>query len=145
MTAPKVIEITVDGEAYVAVPAQLVGRVGAHIEQQIRDAARAAGVEPSGSLFAYALQLRAIAHAAAEPRPEPATRSAGSVSGTVFGDAAIGGRLSTRAIAERLGVSDSYVRRLAREGALDAELVGGVWVADEAAVASYQQQRRSTA
>lgn len=145
VSAPKVIQITVDGEVYVAVPAQLVGRVGAHIEQQVIDNARSNGAEPSGPWFAYALQLRAIAQTASEPRPEPSARSKSSVSGTVLGGEPCHQRLSCRDVANELGVSDSYIRRLARKDILRGELVSGVYLFEEAAVLSYKQQRRRTA
>lgn len=49
------------------------------------------------------------------------------------------GMISTAEAAERLGICDSMVRRLIREGRLKARRVGRAWVIEERHVVAYEK------
>lgn len=107
------------------------------------------GVLPAG---VAEVEAAIVVHAAAERFRQERPRSAVG-SGTALGlrevpaaPSAANGWISTQEVAQWYGVSESYVRRLARERRLLAQRTGrGTWRCDAASVAAWAATRHTEA
>lgn len=77
-----------------------------------------------------------------EPSVEPSSGTVFDGSGSVGGSSEVTERLTTQEAARLTGLSDSYWRRLAREGAVQAQSGSkGQWILDGGAVAAWMADR----
>jgi hypothetical protein len=118
--------VSVGAEGAVVIPAHLTREVLRLLTLGLTERARRDGLPVSTAGRSLLWELAATAD---QYDQEPS-----SVAGTSVDDSAtVGAVAGIASVAARMGCSEAYARRLARQGRLDATKVGGRWIVREGA------------
>lgn len=115
------------GDGSVVVPASVAADVLRRLSRDLTAEIQADGGRPSAAVYNLLWAL----YEAASSEDEKGTQIAGTPDGSASGTPSLGGvsvEIGASELAERMGCSPEYARRLARSGRVPARRVGRTWL-----------------